>query len=81
MPNTITLSELRKRLRQVGAKVKTESLSFVVAGSIYNSEGEELPSIFMGKHHLNKWIPVLEIINDVDVVVNNHSEKISGPWS
>lgn len=77
---TITLTELRKQLKKVGAKVKTKSLSFGISGSIYNSKGEQLPSMFMGQEHLNQWKPVLEIIKDI-VVVNEYTDKISGPWS
>ena len=81
MPKTtITLSELRKQLKQVGAKVKTQTLSFGVSATVYNSEGKQLPSMFMGEDHLNQWKPVLEIIKDI-VVVNDYSDKISGPWN
>ena len=80
LKTTITLADLRRKLRQVGAKVKTQALSFGVSATIYNSEGEKLPSMFMDENHLNKWRPVLEIITGI-IVMNDYSDKITGPWS
>jgi hypothetical protein len=76
---TVTVNELRKRLKSAGFKLKTESLSFGTSGSILDGEGRRMPSIFTSET-MPKWQPALDIIKNIKVITDS-TDKVYGPWS
>lgn len=75
------LKDLRKSLKGLGCKVKTESFSFGRSATIVRKDtNEPLPSMFMGESHRQEWIDVLNLINGI-TVYDTDGSKISGPWS
>ena len=54
------LSELRKELKAIGFKVKTESLSFGKYAIFTNMNGDKMPSIYFGEEHRQQWLPLIE---------------------
>jgi len=57
----ITPSEFRKILKDLGFKVSFKRNSLGVFAIVKDSEGKELPTIFMGEEHRKKWLPVIEL--------------------
>ena len=78
---TLTVKELRKKLKPLGFNVKTKSLSFGQAGIVVRiSDGAELPSMFMNQEHLQQWKPAIDAITNINVV-DDYTDRVSGPWS
>lgn len=80
MAKTVNIKDLRKVLRSIGFKIKTQSLSFGTSAEIIRiSDNEKLPNVFIGEEHRKQWQPVIDCITGITVV--NDTDKISGPWS
>lgn len=54
-----TLSDVRKQLKRIGFKVKTETLSWGRHATYENELGEKMPSIF-SKETLAHWQPLID---------------------
>jgi len=50
--------QLRKELRAIGFKVKTESLSWGKHATFTDMEGNDYPSLFFSDAERNKWNPL-----------------------
>ena len=74
------LSELRKELKVIGYKVKTESLSWGRHATFTNDMGKALPSIFTGEATRNLWLPLINyrLDNEKRLAVLFENEKIYG---
>jgi hypothetical protein len=80
MPTTITLKELKAKLKPLGFTVRTCKYAFSHAGWIVRlSDKVPMPSLFAGEEERAKWGPAIEAITDI--VVFNGSERVSGPWA
>ena len=73
------LSEARKEFKKIGFKVKVKTLSFGRHVSIYDMEGNMMPSIFTSSDQLNYWQPAIALKEKVKPVFDdNSSDKIYG---
>jgi len=74
------LTELRKELKAIGFKVKTESLSFGKYATFTDMNGKSLPSIFFGEEHRQVWLPLIEYRtnNNARLVELTKSDYICG---
>lgn len=81
MTTTLTIKELRNKLKPLGFNVKTKSLSFGMVGSVVRiSDGAVLPEMFMNQEHLQQWKPAIDAITNI-LVVNDYTDRVSGPWT
>jgi len=74
------LTELRKELKAIGYKVKTETLSFGKCATFTDSNGLSMPSIYFCEEHRLKWLPLIEYrtVNHDRLVELTKSDSISG---
>ena len=70
----ITHTELRSMLKDIGHKVSFKRNSLGVFAIVKNKEGEELPTIFFGEEHREKWLPIIELKNKYSISKDN--EKV-----
>jgi len=78
---TITVGDLRKKLKKLGFTVKTKTLSIGIVGSVHHiGSGLQLPSIFFSEDDRQMWIHAIECITKIRVVTDS-TDKVSGPWS
>lgn len=56
------LSELRKELKAIGYKVKTETLSYGKHATFTDMAGTALPTMFCGEAHLKQWIVLIDYL-------------------
>jgi hypothetical protein len=81
MPTTITLKELKAKLKPLGFTVKTCAYSYGRSGWIVRvADAAVMPSIFAGKGQLAQWQPAIDATTNI-TLVGTHGEPISGPWS
>ena len=75
------LKELRKQLRKIGYRVKTQSLSFGRCATYTDNTGRELPSIF-SPETLSDWKPLLDFLRATTAAgyigLEDHGERIIG---
>lgn len=75
------LSELRKELKAIGYKVKTETLSYGKHATFTDITGRAMPSIFAGVPHLDQWrvlIDYLKANNERLIDLSQGSEGMYG---
>lgn len=56
------LSELRKELKAIGYKVKTETLSYGKHATFTDMTGTALPTMFGGEEHRKQWIVLIDYL-------------------
>jgi hypothetical protein len=72
------LSEARKSFKQIGFKVKVKSFSFGRHASIYDAQGNMMPSIFTSET-FKYWQPAIALKEKVAPVFDdNSSDKVYG---
>jgi hypothetical protein len=78
---TLTLKELKAKLKPLGFTVKTSAYSHGRSGWIVRvADAAVMPSIFVGKGQLAQWQPAIDATTNI-TLVGTHGEPISGPWS
>lgn len=58
-----TLASIRKDLRKIGYKVKTESLSWGRHATFTDAEGYSYPSLFFSDEDRKKWQPLRDYLD------------------
>lgn len=77
---TLSIKELRAKLKPLGFTVKTQMLSFGRAGKIVRiKDNKEMPSMFTGEADLAQWKPAIDAITGIELVEGGY--RVSGPWS
>ncbi len=80
MTTTLTLKELKAKLKPLGFTVKTCTYSHGRSGWIVRvADAAVMPSMFTVKE-LALWQPAIDTITNIRLV-GTHGEPISGPWS
>ena len=81
MTTTITLKELKAKLKPLGFTVKTCAYSHGRSGWIVRvADAAVMPSLFAGMDHWKEWQPAIDAITNI-TLVGAQGEPISGPWS
>ena len=75
-----TLTELRRELKPLGFKVRTETLSWGRHATYTDMEGEEWPSLYFNDEQKAKWKPLRDFLdaNSTMLADIKHNENLYG---
>ena len=75
------LKEIRKDLKKLGYKVKTNQMSWGTQASFVNASGREMPTIFTIKSR-EEWIQLIDYLTNIEKkeiqVVDNYGDFVYG---
>jgi hypothetical protein len=69
------LSEVRKQFREVGFSLRVQTFSFGKHASIYNKQGQKMPSIFFDPEHLEQWMDAVQVKSQLDAVTDDSTNE------
>ena len=73
------LSKAKKEFNAIGFKLSIKSNGLGRFGIIKNAQGEEMPSIFYGNEHREKWLLAINLKDEITPIFHDSSsDKILG---
>ena len=80
MTTTLTVNELRKKLKSIGFNLKIETFSFGKHGSVIRNDTKETMPTMFTEESKKEWQPAIDMIQSI-TVIDSHGDRVCGSWS